>query len=65
MYNNKILSSQESTTILNAYTKKSVNLLKAPGISSFVVESNRIKGLNERGGRSKSQEEFRGGGNGW
>ena len=29
MYSNKILNFQESTTILNACTKKSVNLLKA------------------------------------
>ena len=30
MYSNKILNFQESTTILNARTKKSGNLLKAP-----------------------------------
>ena len=30
MYSNNILNSQESTTILNASTKKSGNLLKAP-----------------------------------
>ena len=30
MYSNKILNFQESTTILNACTKKSGNLLKAP-----------------------------------
>ena len=32
MYRNNILNSQESTTILNSFTKKSVNLLKAPHI---------------------------------
>ena len=32
MYSNKILNVQESTTILNACTKKSRNLLKAPHI---------------------------------
>ena len=32
MYSNKILNFQESTTILNACTKKSGNLLKAPRI---------------------------------
>ena len=30
MYSNNIVNFQESTTILNAYTKKSGNLLKAP-----------------------------------
>ena len=30
MYGNKILNFQESTTILNAFTKKSGNLLKVP-----------------------------------
>ena len=30
MYNNNILNFQESTTILNAHTKKSGNLLNAP-----------------------------------
>ena len=33
MYSNNILNFEESTTILNAYTKKSGNLLKAPRIS--------------------------------
>ena len=33
MYSNNIVNFQESTTILNAHTKKSVNLLKAPHIS--------------------------------
>ena len=33
MYSNNILNFQESPTILNAYTKKSGNLLKAPRIS--------------------------------
>ena len=32
MYNNNIVSFQESTTILNTCTKKSENLLKAPCI---------------------------------
>ena len=32
MYSNKILNFQESTTILNACTKKSGNLLTAPRI---------------------------------
>ena len=35
MYNNDILNYQESTTILNACTKKSGNLLKAPRTSTF------------------------------
>ena len=30
MYSNNIVNFQESTTILNAYTKMSRNLLKAP-----------------------------------
>ena len=30
MYRNNIVNFQESTTILNAFTKKSGNLLKAP-----------------------------------
>ena len=33
MYSNNILNFQESNTILNAYTKKSGNLLNAPRIS--------------------------------
>ena len=32
MYSNNIVNFQESTTILNVYTKKSGNLLKAPRI---------------------------------
>ena len=32
MYSNNILNFEESTTILNAYTKKSGNLLKAPRV---------------------------------
>ena len=36
MYSNNILNSQESTTILNACTKKSGNLLKAPRIISAI-----------------------------
>ena len=35
MYSNKILNFQDSTTILNACTKKSDNLLKAPHIFSL------------------------------
>ena len=34
MYSNNILNFQESTTILNACTKKSGNLLKTPRISA-------------------------------
>ena len=36
MYSNKILNFQESTTILNACTKKSGNLLKAPHIYIYI-----------------------------
>ena len=37
MYSNNIMNFQESTTILNTYTKESRNLLKAPRIyKSFV-----------------------------
>ena len=36
MYSNNILNFQESTTILNACTKKSGNLLKAPRIYMYV-----------------------------
>ena len=36
MYSNNIMNSQESTTILNAYTKKSGNLLKAPRIYIYI-----------------------------
>ena len=36
MYSNNILNFQESTTILNAYTKKSGNLLKTPRIFNFL-----------------------------
>ena len=35
MYSNNILSFQESTTILNACTKKSGNLLNAPHICEW------------------------------
>ena len=35
MYSNNIVNSQESTTILNARTKRSVNLLKAPRMYIF------------------------------
>ena len=37
MYNNNILNFQESTTILNARTKKSGNLLNAPRIYSPIT----------------------------
>ena len=36
IYSNNILNFQESSTILNACTKKSANLLKAPRISLFL-----------------------------
>ena len=36
MYSNNILTFQDSTTILNAYTKKSGNLLKAPRIYIYI-----------------------------
>ena len=39
MYSNNILNFHESTTILNAVTKKSGNLLNAPGISRYLVIS--------------------------
>ena len=35
MYSNNVLNFQESTTILNACTKKSGNLLKAPRKLNF------------------------------
>ena len=41
MYSNKILNFQESTTILNACTKKSGNLLKAPHIFLKARETQR------------------------
>ena len=37
MYSNNIVNFQESTTILNACTKKSVNLLDAPRINQFTM----------------------------
>ena len=37
MYINNILNSQESTTILNACTKKSGNLLKEPRIYTYIL----------------------------
>ena len=37
MYNNNIVNFQESTTVLNASTKKSGNLLKAPHMSVDLV----------------------------
>ena len=36
MYSNNILNFQDSTTILNAFTKKSGNLLKAPRIYIYI-----------------------------
>ncbi len=42
MYSNNILNFQESTTILNAYTKQSGNLLNAPRISSCHAASTDI-----------------------
>ena len=36
MYSNHIVNFQDSTTILNAYTKKSGNLLKAPHINKIL-----------------------------
>ena len=39
MYSNKILNFQESTTILNACTKNSRNLLKAPRTLYYMVQS--------------------------
>ena len=36
MYSNNIVNFQESTTILNAYTEKSGNLLKAPRIYIYI-----------------------------
>ena len=43
MYNNNIVNFQESTTILNARTKKSGNLLKAPRKSKKRQYNNRNK----------------------
>ena len=40
MYSNNILNSQESTTILNACTKKSGNLLNAPHIDIYFLIKN-------------------------
>ena len=40
MYSNKILNFQESTTILNACTKKSRNLLNAPRIYIYKSKKN-------------------------
>ena len=37
MYSNNILNYQESTTILNACTKKAGNLLNAPRIFAIVI----------------------------
>ena len=39
MYGNNILNFQESTTILNAWTKKSGNLLNAPRICMYLLSS--------------------------
>ena len=38
MYSNNIVDFQESTTILNACTKKSGNLLKAPRIHEQILD---------------------------
>ena len=38
VYRNNIVNLQESTTILNACTKKSGNLLKAPCIHSWIIK---------------------------
>ena len=38
MYSNNILNSQECTTILNAYTKKSRNLLKVPRMFRIMMK---------------------------
>ena len=46
MYSNNILNFQESTTILNAGTKKSGNLLKAPGTYKKWIEIFHILNLN-------------------
>ena len=50
MYSNNILNFQESTTILNAYTKKSGNLLKAPRIYIYIYIE------REREGREEERE---------
>ena len=42
MYSNNKLNFQESTTILNACTKKSGNLLKAPRIWEDIIWRNKI-----------------------
>ena len=39
MYSNKIVNFLESTTLLNAYTKKSGNLFNAPRISQKTKNS--------------------------
>ena len=43
MYSNKILNLEESTTILNACTKKFGTLLKAPRISNIVGNKPKMK----------------------
>ena len=43
MYSNNILNYQEPTTILNACTKKSGNLLNAPRICVYVCDLRRPK----------------------
>ena len=54
MYSNKIVNFQESTTILNACTKKSVNLSYAPRIHLELLQQTRFfsfgkaTGLGER-----------------
>ena len=43
MYGDNILNFPESTIILNAYTKKSGNLLNAPRIYAFILNDLTIK----------------------
>ena len=52
MYSNKILNFQESTTILNACTKKSGNLLKVPHTSQ--IEENCNQAMFHEHGDSSS-----------
>ena len=56
MYSNNIPNFQESTTILNACTKKSVNLLKAPRISHLFTSSTIRRVLVKEGLHSKVVE---------
>ena len=45
MYSNNVLNFQESTTILNGYTKKSGNLLKAPPMYKNELGINNLQWL--------------------